>query len=86
MQGATLTGEVHVLLNREIFADGQAYVALSRVQRLAQLHLWCLEREALQANAAVTNEYARLEERRLSDEVISWAPMRESVRRLLPLA
>ena len=44
-------------MNREIFADGQAYVALSRVQRLTQLHLWCLEREALQANPDVEAEY-----------------------------
>ena len=86
VQGATLTGDVHILLNREIFADGQAYVALSRVQRLSQLHLWCLDREALQANPAVSAEYDRLARFPLDDEALAHAPERTVVRHLLPLA
>ena len=50
VQGATLSGPVHILLNKEFFAEGQAYVALSRVRRLSQLHLWCLERTAIVAS------------------------------------
>ena len=86
VQGATLTGDVHILLNREIFADGQAYVALSRVQRLSQLHLWCLEREALQANPTVSAEYERLARFPLDDDALACAPERTVVRHLLPLA
>ena len=85
VQGATLTGDVHVLLNKEVFADGQAYVALSRVQRLSQLHLWCLERTAIKAEPSVTREYERLERWRLTDEFIAEAPAREAIRHLLPL-
>ena len=39
VQGATLDGDVHVLLNSEFFAAGQAYTALSRARRMSQLHL-----------------------------------------------
>ena len=38
VQGSTLDGEVHILLNQEFFAPGMAYVALSRARRLSQLH------------------------------------------------
>ena len=41
VQGATLEDDVHILLNAEMFAEGQAYVALSRVRRLSQVHFWC---------------------------------------------
>jgi ATP-dependent exoDNAse (exonuclease V) alpha subunit len=85
VQGATLTGPVHILLNREIFAEGQAYVALSRVQKLEQLHLWCLHRDALKGNATVDAEYVRLAGRLLDDEAIAAAPPRARVRHLLPL-
>jgi ATP-dependent exoDNAse (exonuclease V) alpha subunit len=85
VQGATLTGDVHVLLNREIFAEGQAYVALSRVQRLEQLHLWCLERTAIKGHPAAAAEYARLSRFPLDEAAIAAAPRRERVRHLLPL-
>ena len=32
---------MHILLNAEMFAEGQGYVALSRVRRLSQVHFWC---------------------------------------------
>ena len=86
VQGATLSGDVHVLLNAEIFADGMAYVAISRVQRLSQLHLWCLHREAIKANPIVDDVYARLAGRRLDEERVSMARSRLCVRHLLPLA
>ena len=38
VQGATLEGDVHILLNKEFFAPGQAYVAMSRVRELGKLH------------------------------------------------
>ena len=40
VQGATLEDDVHILLNAEMFAEGQGYVALSRVRRLSQVHFW----------------------------------------------
>ena len=76
---------MHLLLNREIFAEGQAYVALSRVQKLAQLHLWCLHRDAFTSNAAVDAEYVRLLQCPLTDATIEAAPHRDRVRHLLPL-
>ena len=86
VQGATLTGPVHILLNKEIFAEGQAYVALSRVQRLEQLHLWCLHREALKGNPTVDAEYVALAARPLDAAAIAASPARLRVRHLLPLA
>ena len=85
-QGATLTGDVHILLNAEIFAEGMAYTALSRVQRLDQLHLWCLNREAIKANPNVDREYVRLAHSPLDEAAIAAAPRRTRVRHLLPLA
>ena len=48
LQGATIEPpkRLHVLLNKEIFETGQAYVAMSRVRSLSQLHIWCLDLEA----------------------------------------
>lgn len=86
VQGATLTGDVHILLNAEIFAAGQAYVALSRVERLEQLHLWGLHREALKGNPVVDDEYRRLEGSRLDAAYLAAAPRRQRVRALIPLA
>ena len=74
------------VLNREIFAEGQAYVALSRDQKLSQLHLWCLHRDALKGYATVDAEYVRLALRPLTDDAIAAAPRRMRVRHLLPLA
>ena len=69
--GTTLDKDVHVLLNKEFFADGQAYVALSRCRRLGQLHLWGLECEAIRADPRVAREYARLAKRPLSAHYVA---------------
>ena len=39
VQGMTISSNVFVVLDSTFFASGQAYVALSRVKKLAQLHL-----------------------------------------------
>ena len=70
VQGATLAGEVHVLLNGEFFAPGMAYVALSRVSRLSQLHLWGYDASAIHADPRVAAEYDRLQTRRLNSETV----------------
>ena len=87
VQGATLSGPVHILLNKEFFAEGQAYVALSRVRRLSQLHLWCLERTAIVASPLMVAQYERLHARgELSRAHVDAAPDRARVRELMPLA
>jgi ATP-dependent exoDNAse (exonuclease V) alpha subunit len=86
VQGATLEGAVHILLNKEIFADGQAYVALSRVQRLSQLHLWSLERGAFKSHPVIAAEYSRLSGNLLTEADVEAMPTRNRVRELLPLA
>ena len=86
VQGATMEGDVHILLNAEVFADGMAYVAISRVRRLSQLHLWCLHREAIKANPIIDAEYERLARMRLDVDAVAAAPHRQRVRHLLPLA
>jgi len=78
VQGATLEGDVHVLLNSDFFADGQAYVALSRCRSLEQLHLWCLDRDAIRADANVSREYKRLGQRRLTRTRVEAAPLRST--------
>ena len=67
---------------------GQAYVALSRIKRLSQLHLWGLERQAIKASAAVTAQYALMRRAWTLDRAFidSVAPRRVRVRSLLPLA
>ena len=57
VQGATLDNDVHVLLNSEFFAPGQAYTALSRARRLKQLHLWGFDLKAIIADPRVAREY-----------------------------
>ena len=56
----TLTQQVHVLPNAEFFAPGQAYVALSRLTKLTDLHLWCLDMSAFKASPAVDRAYEGL--------------------------
>ena len=70
VQGCTLDGDVHILLNKEFFAEGQAYVALTRVRRLSQLHFWCFDMDAFRASPTVALEYARLRARPLDLEYI----------------
>ena len=60
VQGANITSEVHLLLNKEVFAPGQAYVAITRVRNFHQLHFWALQRSALICDPKVCTEYARL--------------------------
>jgi len=86
VQGGTLTGPVHILMNQEIFAEGQGYVALRRVKKLSQLHLWCLHRQAIKGSPIIDAEYVRLQHRWLTAEAVAAAPSRERVRFLLPLA
>lgn len=87
MQGATLTNDVHILLNKEFFAEGQAYVALSRVTSLLHVHFWELELEAFKACPAVDREYVLLSLRPLSNEFVAeHAPSREQVTSLLPMS
>ena len=87
VQGATLSGPVHILLNKEFFAEGQAYVALSRLTHISQLHLWALEREAIVACPAASAEYERMRARgELGHAHVAAAPPRQRVQVLLPLA
>jgi hypothetical protein len=60
VQGSTLEADVHILLNKEFFAAGQAYVAITRVRDFHQLHFWALERSALVADSRITQQYAQL--------------------------
>jgi hypothetical protein len=70
---------VHILLNQEFFAPGMAYVALSRARRLSQLHLWCLDLDAIHADPVVEAEYTRLVQRMLTDDEMATLPARRSV-------
>ena len=73
----------------QIFAAGQAYVALSRVKFIEQLHLWTLNMDAFIAAPAVLRAYdgLRIPERALTQAYIDeYAPTRQRVRDLLPLA
>ena len=61
-------------------------MALSRVKKLAQLHLWCLHRQAIKGSPIIDTEYLRLQQRWLTADAVAAAPSRERVRFLLPLA
>ena len=90
VQGSTLEGDVHILLNGEVFADGQAYAALSRVRRLEQLHFWALDMTRFKAARGVSDAYANLRRRPLTAEHVRehCVRRREPVRQsdLLPLS
>eukprot|EP00966_Prymnesium_polylepis_P304567 7036855-Prymnesium_polylepis.2 len=64
----------------------QAYVAISRVRSLSQLHLWFLHREAFISDPRVTAEYGRLRTAPLTAEAVNSCLPRQPVRRLLPMA
>jgi len=74
-------------VNREFFADGQAYVALSRVTSLEHVHFWELHFEAFTACPSVEREYQLLRLRPLTrDYVRQHAPDRQRVIALLPMS
>jgi ATP-dependent DNA helicase PIF1 len=52
-QGFTITGDTVMDLGTRIFANGQAYVALSRLTRLANLKLIAFDPKAIRADARV---------------------------------
>jgi hypothetical protein len=72
--------------SRSPYLRPQAYVAISRVRSLSQLHLWCLHREAFTSDPRVTAEYNRLRAAPLTADAVNGCVPRERVRRLLPLA
>ena len=72
---------------RQFFSEGQAYVAISRVRALEQIHLWCFDTEAFKVAPAVMRAYELLRARPLTFEIINTAaPLRTRLRHLLPLA
>ena len=73
VQGSTLDCDIHVLLNAEFFAAGQAYTALSRARRLSQLHLWNFDLGAIKAEPRIAREYARLARRPLTQAHVNAA-------------
>jgi len=56
VQGMTLPAS-HVLLNQNFFADGQGYVALSRVRRREDLHLLAFTPGAIRVNQEVLRRF-----------------------------
>jgi len=62
VQGVTWEHALHIVLNSEFFSNGQAYVAISRVRRLSQLHFWAFDMEAFKASPVVDDIYAKLRE------------------------
>ena len=74
-------------VNREFFAHGQAYVALSRVTSLMHIHFWELHLDAFTACPSVANQYELLRLRPLTrDYVQQRAPARQRVVALLPMS
>jgi len=105
VQGCTVEGPLHILLNAEVrreprppraaaghasrrtpptvvrppshpqfFSEGQAYVALSRVRRLEQLHLWTLDMDAFRTSPTIAAQYDRLRKLTLTQADIDAAP------------
>ena len=72
-----------VVITTMHIAEGQAYVALSRVQRLEQLHLWCLHREALKGNPTVDSEYLALAAQVVPEHLLLRRPHARHKRHLL---
>jgi ATP-dependent DNA helicase PIF1 len=60
VQGLSLPS-ITIALNRNIFSDGQAYVALSRGKDLEKVFLTHLDFEAIKADPEAIAEYQRLE-------------------------
>ena len=60
-QGLTLP-KISVCLDQQIFAPGQAYVALSRCAKWEDLKINSLSRESFIVDQSMVREYARLEE------------------------
>jgi len=58
-QGLTL-GDVLIDLGDSIFTDGMAYVALSRVRNLKNIHLLGFSKYAINCNTVAVKEYNRL--------------------------
>ena len=56
VQGMTLR-TAHVMLNKNFFADGQAYVALSRVRKREDLHLLAFTPGAIRVNQEVLRRF-----------------------------
>lgn len=52
---------ITVALNRNIFSDGQAYVALSRGKELQRVYFTHCDLEAIKADPEAIAEYTRLE-------------------------
>jgi ATP-dependent DNA helicase PIF1 len=52
---------ITVALNRNIFSDGQAYVALSRGKELERVYLTHCDLEAIKVDLEAIAEYTRLE-------------------------
>lgn len=67
----------------QFFAEGQAYVAISRVRALEQLHFWCVDEAAFKVSPDVAAAYARLRGRVLSS--LDGLLERHRLRDLLPL-
>ncbi|EOD12714.1 hypothetical protein EMIHUDRAFT_247338 [Emiliania huxleyi CCMP1516] len=63
----------------------EAYVALSRIKRIGDLHLWHLHLDAIKSNPGIDYQYTLLHQRRLRDCIQSM-PDRERVSATLPLA
>jgi ATP-dependent exoDNAse (exonuclease V) alpha subunit len=53
---------ITVCLNDDVFAVGQAYVALSRARKLEDVWLTCLDLKAFKTDPSAIAEYARLRE------------------------
>jgi ATP-dependent DNA helicase PIF1 len=62
VQGLSLSS-VTIALNDSIFADGQAYVGLSRLTTLEKLFITNLNFDAIKADPEAIAEYRRLEEK-----------------------
>jgi ATP-dependent exoDNAse (exonuclease V) alpha subunit len=56
VQGMTLS-KSFIKLDRSFFADGQAYVALSRVKKMSNLHLIAFDETAIKTSATVQDIY-----------------------------
>ena len=86
VQGTTIGSDLHALINKEFFSPGQAYVAISRVRRLAQLHFWALDDDAFEVDPRIARQYKLLRRRPLTREFVDGVSRPQQRPRLLPLA